>query len=355
MIDRRHLLAWPGALLIGTRHRSMAGQPVVADTDTAGWPVADLADLGFDPTLGDRLVSALTDYPAVTGVCIARFGRLGFQHYRGGYTATTPVNVRSVTKSVTSTLIGIALQRGDLDSIERTIGEVIPTRIPADADPRVNEISMHSFLTMTSGLWWNHQDDWPMLLAADDWIANTLRQPIVAEQGTTYVYNTGGSHLLGVMLATVVGRPLEDYADEMLFAPLGIDRGAWMRSPQGDVNGGSGLELMPTDMAKIGRLLLQRGRWNDRQLLPETYAGEATTYQSAGDGTGGVPYGYQWWVTDATGYQAFFALGFGGQYIYVVPDLELVVVVAAGFDEQPVLLTSHRPIPEQIVIPSILY
>ena len=132
-----------------------------------------------------------------------------------------------------------------------------------------------------------------------------------------------------------------------------------MRSPQGEVNGGAGLELTPRDTAKLGQLLLQRGRWGDAQVLGEDYAIAATTRQSDGEsvtgGSIGVAYGFQWWVTNDTGYEAFFALGFGGQYVYVVPDLDIVIVVAAGFDEgeQPIL-TSHRPISEQIVIPAIL-
>ena len=218
---------------------------------------------------------------------------------------------------------------------------------------------MRSFLTMTSGLWWDGHDDWPMLLAADDWTANTLRQPIVAAQGELFVYNTGGSHLVGVMLSTALGLPLEDYADEYLFRPLGIVRGDWMRSPQGEVNGGSGLELLPRDMAKLGHLLMQQGRWEGAQIVKSSYARDATTYQSPGEsvtgGAIGVAYGFQWWITNATGYEAFFALGFGGQYIYVVPALDLVVVVATGFGEgERPILTSHRPIPEQLVIPAIV-
>ncbi|CAN5838583.1 hypothetical protein BH24CHL3_BH24CHL3_01210 [soil metagenome] len=358
MITRRQFAA--GSLIAAG---ALAPAPLIAQSNpflpVETWPTASLAELGFDPALGERLIAALPNFPAATGVCVVRYGHLGFEHYRNGYDATTLVNIRSVTKSVTSTLVGIALGRGELESIDLTVGDLLPDRIPADADHAVANIALRSFLSMTSGLWWDTHDDWPMLLAAENWVENTLRQPIVAPQGTTYLYNTGGSHLIGVALETVVGRPLEDYAEEHLFTPLGIERGAWMRSPQGEANGGSGLELLPTDMAKLGQLLLQQGRWNDIQILPENFAVAATTRQSDGEGvTGGnvgVPYGFQWWVTNGTGHEAFFALGFGGQYIYVVPELELVVVVAAGFGdgERPVL-TSHRPISEQIVIPAIV-
>jgi CubicO group peptidase (beta-lactamase class C family) len=322
------------------------------------WPTVSLDAAGFDPTLGDTLVAALANFPAVTGVLVVRGGSLALEHYRGGHDVDRPVNIRSTTKSVTSMLVGAALERGDLDSIEVTVGEVLADRIPDDADPAVADLTMRDFLTMTSGLWWDTHDDWPMLLAADDWVANTLRQPIVATPGEQFVYNTGGSHLIGVMLAAIVGQSLEDYAEDVLFEPLRIEVAGWMRSPQGEVNGGSGLELLPRSTARLGQLMLQGGEWDGAQLVDAAYAQASTTRQSDGEavtgGSIGVAYGYHWWVTDATGYDAYFALGFGGQYTYVVPDLDLVVVVAAGFgeDEQPVL-TSHRPIPEQIVIPAI--
>ncbi len=355
MIDRRRFATLPFIALAAAPAAPVAGQPAASTP----WPTGDLAALGFDPALGEALVAALPDFPAATGVCVVRNGQLAFEYHQNGYDAETLVNIRSVTKSVTSTLVGIALERGDLEGIDLTVGDLVPDRIPADADPAVADITMRSFLTMTSGLQWDTAGDWAMLLAAENWVENTLRQPVVAPQGEVFLYNTGGSHLIGVMLAAATGRPLEAYADELLFGPLGIRRGDWMRSPQGEVNGGSGLELLPSDTAKLGQLMLNEGEWAGTQVLPRDYAVAATTEQSDGEavtgGNIGVPYGFQWWITGETGYEAFFGLGYGGQYVYVVPALELVVVVAAGFEdgEQPIL-TSHRPIPERIVIPAIV-
>ncbi len=349
-----------GALLAvgATTAFSGAGLTRGQATREAEWEQGSLEDLGFDPGLGDEIMAAMPNFPAATGVCVARRGMLAFEHYTGGYGATDLVNIRSVTKSVTSTLVGIAIEQGDLDHIDVTVGDVIPGRIPVDADPAVADITLRSFLSMTSGLWWDGHADWQMLLDADNWVENTLRQPIVAEQGSQFIYNTGGSHLAGVMLAETLGQPLEDYAAVHLFDPLGIEPGDWMRSPQGEVNGGSGLELLPRDMAKLGHLLLTGGEWSGSQVVDAEYSQAATIRQSDGEavtgGSIGVAYGFQWWVTNATGHEAFFALGFGGQYVYVVPALELVVVVAAGFEDgESPFLTSHRPIPEQIVIPAI--
>ncbi|HYH11204.1 MAG TPA: serine hydrolase, partial [Thermomicrobiales bacterium] len=218
-------------------------------------------------------------------------------------------------------------------------------------DPGVADITLLSLLTMTSGLQWDWQTDYPWLEASDDPVALTLGQPIVAPQGEVYVYNSGGSHIIGLMVAAATGMPLEQYAQEALFAPLGITAHAWRRTPQGEVIGGYGLQITPPDMARLGYLYLREGLWVDAPLVAPDYVEQSTTVQSAGDPTGGTPYGYQWWVTDASGYEAFFALGYGGQYIYVVPALDLVVAVAVGDIDVP--LYAPRPIIEQTIIPLV--
>jgi CubicO group peptidase (beta-lactamase class C family) len=235
-----------------------------------------------------------------------------------------------VTKSVTGTLAGAALRSGLLSGLEQTVGESIPHRIPEDADPLVAEVTLWQWLTMTSGLQWDAYGDWQRLLSAPDWVAMTLGLPVVGIPGQTYVYNTGGSHVLGVTVAEAAGKPLEEYADEVLFRPLGIAPGDWMRSPQGEVSAGSGLELTARDMLKLGYLYLRNGEWDGEQVVDPEYAAAATTWQSAGDATGAwAGYGYQWWITATNaGFPAYFALGYGGQHVFVVPALDLVVIAA---------------------------
>jgi len=350
--SRRFLLALPLAALPVIRPgNSVALQP--AGSPGGDWSVADPETEDVDASLPATLDEILSAYPAVTGFVVIRNGVIVSEHYPGEYGREDAINIRSVTKSVVGTLIGIALERGDLASLDQTIGELIPDQIPDDADPGVGEIMIRSLLTMTSGLEWSYRTDYGRLEASDDPLALTLSQPVVADQGTVYVYNSGGSHVLGVILEAVTGQQLEAYADEVLFRPLGIRRGQWEETPRGEAIGGYGLYLTPRDMARLGLLYLQEGRWNGERLLSANYIEAATTYQSEGDGTGGTPYGYQWWVTGASGYDAFFALGYGGQYIYVVPALDLIVVAAVGFEGQPVELRSPRPIIEDVVIPLV--
>jgi len=322
------------------------------NVETGPWPTTNPEEANMDSILPDTLEAMIQDFPAVTGIVVIRDGAIVGEHYQGTYGQDETLDIRSVTKSVIGTLIGIALQRGELSSLDATIGELIPDRIPAGADPGVAGITVRSLLTMTSGLRGDYRTDYETLEASADPVVTTLSQPIVAGQGEVYVYNSGGSHLLGVMLSAVTGQTLEEYADEVLFGPLGIERGSWRRSPQGEAIGGYGLRLTPRDMGRLGQVYLNGGAWNGQTLLSDTYVEEATAHQSAGDGTGGTAYGYQWWVTDASGHDAFYALGYGGQYVYVVPALDLICVVAVGYDGDLLELRSPRSIIETVIIPS---
>ncbi len=350
-------------LLVSSASGAPASTAAQTDTDstasertdwpTDGWRTSTPEEQGMDGALLDeagRRVPA--ELPDVSALLVVRHGRLVFERYYGGVRPDDPINVRSVTKSVTSALIGIALAEGDLDGLDQPIGELIPDRIPPEADPLTPSITLEQLLTMTSGLAWDAGSDYQRLIASDDWVDLTLGLPVAYEPGTVFAYNSGGSHLLSVILAEATGQETSTYAQTHLFDPLGIEPGDWDRSPQGETNGGFGLELTVRDMAKLGELYLNGGRWEGEQIIPTDYVRASTTVQSAGDATGGTPYGYQWWVTDATGYPAFYALGYGGQYIYVVPDLDLVVVVAAARRVPAEELRSPRYLIENVIVPA---
>ena len=350
--SRRSLLAGISAAALGLAGRSTTARQVAADYwPTHDWRVADLEDHGVDSLALEAVDARVPDeVPALSALLAARHGYIVFEGYYGGQDPESPINVRSVTKSVTGTLAGAALRAGLLRGLDETVGETIPERIPEGADPSVADVSIWQWLTMTSGLQWDAHGDWQRLLAAPDWVAMTLGLPVVGIPGETYVYNTGGSHVLGVTVAKAAGKPLEDYAAEMLFRPLGMNPGDWMRSPQGEVSAGSGLELTARDMLKLGLLHLRNGEWEGEQIIDAEYATAATTWQSAGDSTGAwASYGYQWWVTaTGAGYPAFFALGYGGQHIFVVPALDLVVVAAIARRLDPEELRTPRYLIESI-------
>jgi len=335
-VSRRSLLGAATGMAAAAHLRPAAARQAAPDYwPTNGWRTADPADHGVDSwMLQDVDSRAVAEVPAISALLAVRHGYLVFERYYGGLEPDEPINVRSVTKSVTGTLAGAALRANLLSGFGALTGAVIPERIPEDADPNVANVTLWQWLTMTSGLQWDAAGDWQRLLQAPDWVEMTLGLPVVGIPGETYVYNTGGSHVLGVIVAAAAGKSLEEYAEEVLFRPLGMRPGDWMRSPQDEVSAGSGLELSPRDMVKLGYLYLRNGEWDGEQIIDPEFATEATIWQSAGDATGGwAAYGYQWWVTATNaGYPAYFALGYGGQHIFVVPALDLVVV--AGIERR---------------------
>ena len=351
--SRRALLAGVTGAALGAvgGARVAAHQAAVDYWPTAGWRMAEAADHGVDPfTLEAVDARATGEVPALSALLAVRHGYVVFERYYGGHDPEEPINTRSVTKSVTSTLAGAALRQGLLTGLDETTGNVIPARIPDGADPLVYDITLWQWLTMTSGLQWEAAGDWQRLLSAPDWVAMTLGLPVVGIPNQTYVYNTGGSHVLGVMVAAAAGKPLEEYAEEVLFGRLGIVPGEWMRSPQNEVSAGSGLEMTARDMLKLGYLYLRDGEWDGEQIVAPDYAAAATTWQSAGDATGAwAGYGFQWWITaTGAGYPAYFALGYGGQHIFVVPALDLVVVAAVARRPGPGELRTPRYLIESI-------
>lgn len=260
---------------------------------TRAWALAEPEAVGLDRSLlllADQSVPA--ELPDLSALIVIKNGRLAFERYYNGHEPDEPLNIRSITKSAISALVGIALDQERLTDLDQTLGDLIPDRIPENADPLTPTITLRNLLTMTSGWAWDISVDYPTLIASPNWAELTLSLPVWYQPGTFYAYNTGGSHLLSVILEEATGRPTADFAADELFAPLGIEEREWLESPQGEAGGGFGLFLTPREMAKLGFLFLNGGRWENRQLVPADYVAAATTYQSAGDSTGYANYGY---------------------------------------------------------------
>lgn len=351
-LDRRALLLSTVALAAPSTTRAQ-DEPVTRPYwPTNRWKRDEPENHGVDPgMLGQADEIIRTAMPDVTGFVVVRGGYIVHERYFDSYyDRDRPINIRSVTKSVTGALIGIMLDDGHLESLDQTLGELIPARIPDGADPLTASVTVRNLLTMTAGWAWDIGSDYQRLIASENWVEYTLSQPVWYTPGTYYAYNSGGSHLLSVIVSDVTGQDTLDYAQEKLFSPMGIARPRWQRSPQGEAIGGFGLELTPRNMAKFGYLYLNGGRWNRDQLVPADYVAASTTYQAAGDSTGLAAYGYQWWVTNAYGLDTYFALGYGSQYIYVAPERDLVVIVVKGFEDPPELVTASRPLIENYVL-----
>jgi CubicO group peptidase (beta-lactamase class C family) len=326
------------------------GIPVVRDD---GWPVASvnddkLVDRDALCRMADRLVASSAN---VHAVLVARGGKLVFERYFKGsdeingrrvesvaFDADTLHNIKSATKSVASLALGIAIDRGLIRSLNEPIFSFFP-ELSDLRSPEKDRIQLVHALTMTMGLKWveaipsneDDNDEVRMHMASDP-CRYVLGLPATAPPGQEYFYNTGALTLVSAIVRKATGRTLDEFARETLFQPLGITRVEWVRV-KGDSDAGGGLRMRPRDMAKIGQLVLAGGRWNDSQIVSKAWIETSTAPKI--EATGGQFYGYLWFLGRSlpNGREVHWdgALGRGGQSIRVVPELDLVVVVTAGY------------------------
>jgi len=263
---------------------------------------------------------------------VERNGVLVMEEYFGGAGPGTFFDVRSVTKSVTSTLVGIALDRGAIRSLDVTVGETLDAVVPGLA-PGVRAISLRQLLTMTSGLPWSElnsavQDYGPWVSSPDPlrWI---LDKPLEAAPGTRWNYNTGASHVPSAILAERAGESTRAFAEAHLFDPLGERIGGWPPDPRGYHYGGHGIALTGRTLVKLGRLFLDEGTYQGQRVVSAAWVREATRpHASTGNATlYGPGYGYFWWVgaDSRTGRSFYFAAGYGGQFIVNVPSANATI------------------------------
>jgi CubicO group peptidase (beta-lactamase class C family) len=267
---------------------------------------------------------------ATYSVIVVRGGTIVYEVYFNGYKPTDTDNMRSVTKSVTATLVGIALERGDLPSVDLKIADVFPEYFADGANADKKDLTLRHLLGMRSGLKWDDANAMS-LEGVGDQMKRVLGLPLAHPPGTVWNYSTADSHLISGMFQKQTGYSLEAYAQEHLFAPLGMTPGVWKADSQGYNYGGMELALSPRDMAKFGYLYLHNGVWEGKQLVPAEWVEWVTSPQ---DDTVDY-YGYQWWrlIDGETEehYPAFAARGYAGDNIFVLPELDMVVVTKTKY------------------------
>lgn len=327
-------------------------RPVDATVPTP-WKTATPQAQGVDALSLASLRQYLEQDIHVRSLLIVRRDHLVFEYNRKDVAADELHSVASVTKNVTSALIGIALAQGHLASLDQKIVEFFPDLADAPVHPGTRNITLRHLLTMTSGFSWNERtsftpDKWSRI---DEPARFALSREPILPLGKVYNYDTASAHLLGIALSRAVGMSLEQYAQQHLFGPLGVARYEWVKDRQGHNAGGHGLRLTTRDMASFGSLHLHRGQHAGRQLIPADYV-DASVQTSISVNPGDrLDYGYFWWLSQTPASQrAFSALGFGGQAIYVVPDLDLVVVITSNQDKST---NANRPIIREMILPAV--
>ncbi len=297
---------------------------------TNGWRRSTPEQRGMDSTQLAKMVDYLTNQRKYTihSLLIIRNGTIVADVYFYPFKQGEKHDLASVTKSITSTLVGVAIQQGYIASVRLPVLSFFPGRMIANLDANKNAMTIEDLLTMRAGFECARSSPTPELTLtqmtqSQNYVQFALDLPMADAPGKQFVYCSPGPHLLQAVIQAATGQPTLDFATKSLFTPLGISDFIWPLDPQGIVHGWGDMRMTPYDMAKIGLLYLRQGQWENQQLLPTDWVSAAT---SLGQGADSRTYGYLWWLSS----RSYSAIGRGGQYIIVVPDKNLIVVMTGG-------------------------
>lgn len=341
---------------------------------TRGWTATTPSEVGLDARVLATLDADISQgkYGFIDSMLVIRHGKVAYERYYGHdydliyakeVKVPSPLVVRdpsgpynyfnpwwhpyyrrgdlhtmqSVTKSVVSAVIGIAVGRNEFPSLDTPVLSFFDPEKVANLDDRKRRITLRHLLTMTAGFDWNEDlpyidpnNTFSIMIFEPDWVQFTIDRPMVNEPGEVYAYNSGETLLLGHIFRLATGVDIEEYAREHLFAPLGIDRYQWKRTPYGLADAQEGLYVTSRDIAKIAYLFLHAGRWEDRQIVPKDWVQASLAPNKNVTPDGAIQYGYKWWLYryEYQGRQrvAFAGTGFGNQRPIVLPELDLVLV-----------------------------
>ena len=273
--------------------------------------------------------TAAAALPRMHSLLVSQNGKLTLEYYARGYRAARLANVKSVSKSIISTLVGIAIEQRVIAGVREPIVRWFP-ELRKDPDARKQTITIEDLLTMRSGLQSTSGENYGTWVRSRNWVRHALDRPMVSEPGSSMEYSTGTSHILSAILTRASKRSTHQFGTDALAKPLGISLAQWPRDPQGVYFGGNEMLLTPRQMIAIGELYLNRGRARGRQVLPETWIESSCTPRTRSRWDPDREYRYGWWIQEFGGHRACFAWGFGGQYIFVFRDLGLVVAVTSS-------------------------
>ena len=362
---------WPHVLAVAVLLLAPASSAQTA-WPTAGWPTAAPAEAGLDARVLESLDAEIAagKYGYIDSLLVIRHGKLAFEraykhdydriyqaqartrsglnahHPSGQYNYFNPWwhpyyrrgelhTLQSVTKTITSAIIGVAVTRQEFPSLDTPVLDFFKATPVQNVDDRKRRMTLRHLLTMTAGIDWNENVSYSdpantttQMEASFDWVQLAIDRPMSHEPGTTYRYNSGATQLLSYIFSAATGTDIEEYAERHLFRPLGITQYFWKRTPTGLADTEGGLYLRPRDLAKIWLLFLRDGEWEGKRIVSSSWVRQSTTPAIAVNAQGGQ-YGYKWWLYPygSQGRFAWAGNGFGGQFPIAIPEYDLIVVV----------------------------
>ncbi len=280
----------------------------------------------------DALASLLDRAAALESletVTIARGGEVVAERGYNRHSVAAPTNIKSASKAIISALVGIAIDRRLLEGPEQPIAPILRADLPANPDPRLRAVTIGNLLSMQAGLERTSGVNYGGWISSRNWVRNALARPFVDEPGGRMLYSTGSTHLLSAILTRVGGRSTLDLARAWLGPLRGFAIAGWERDPQGIYFGGNQMVMTPRSLLAFGELYRNRGRTADgAQLVSSEWIDKSWTPRTASQFTGDA-YGYGWFLRPIAGHDGRYAWGFGGQMLYVVPSVDVTIVMTS--------------------------
>jgi CubicO group peptidase (beta-lactamase class C family) len=293
---------------------------------------AAAATRGLDAGGVARVVAEAERLPRLRSLLVLRDGTaLVERRFNGGPPLDQPVNIKSASKSVMSALVGIAIAKGVFRGTDQPVAPVLAADLPRNPDPRLRRITVGHLLSMQAGLERTSGENYGAWVSSPNWVRYALARPLADEPGGAMLYSTGSTHLLSAALTRASGRSTLRLAREWLGEPLGIAVPEWPADPQGVYFGGNEMRLSPRALARFGELYRLDGVVDGRRVLPAGWVAESWRPRTVSPWSG-ERYGYGWFLGEMRGHPVRFAWGYGGQMVYVVPDLRLTVVMTSQAD-----------------------
>jgi len=306
---RRHTLAIAGATL--ALPAILRARPARAALDT------------------DRIKDRAAALPRLHTLIVARGGRTVLEETWRGPGPAAPANIKSVAKTIIATLVGCAIDRGVLAGADQPITEPLGPLVPADADPRLESVTIGHLLSMQAGLERTSGRNYGAWVTSRNWVAYALTRPFVAEPGGRMLYSTGSSHLLSAILTQASGRSTHQLATAWLGQPLDVSIPPWDQDPQGIYMGGNNMLLSPRALLRFGEMIRNGGAVDGGRVVSEGWIRQSWQPRTASRWTGHA-YGYGWFMTETAGHPHYYGWGYGGQMLHVVPSLELTIAVTSA-------------------------
>jgi len=310
-------------------------QPAANDSGNR-YGIEDLRALGVRT---EKLIEAYEeadDLGFVSSMIVEYRGERLSGYYFHGYNSYSSFNIRSVSKSMLACLAGIALDRGWIENLEQRVVDILPHYQGFISDDRFRLINLTHLLTMRAGFA-SDREGFERVFQSEHPLQAIFSESLKYTPGQRMVYSTASTHLLACCLAALVDMDLEEFAHRYLFHPIGVHIDLWETDPQGNYIGGNNVHFQTEDLVLFGNLIRSRGRFEDQQLIPESWVQRMiqNTLEEPGSGYGpltDIGYGYLWWLGTMSGYDLHTAWGYAGQFVMLIPRLELLIVINSQSD-----------------------